>query len=141
MKSFLLDTNVISEVMRTAPDVRVLRFLSGLEAAWLSVITLHELDYGTERLPLGRRRSSLEDAAGALTAGYGDRILAIGRAEARQAALIRVEAQRQGRVMHLADAMIAGTAKEHGLTLATRNIPDFAGLGVPVLNPWMDGAD
>lgn len=136
MKGFLLDTNVISEVMKMTPTPAVLSFLSGLEEGWLSVVTLHELDYGIERLPPGRRRTGLQAAMEALVAQYEDRILTFGRGEARCAALIRLEAHRQGRVLHLADAMIAGIAKQHDLTVATRNTSDFAGLGVPVLDPW-----
>jgi predicted nucleic acid-binding protein len=138
---FLLDTCVISELVKTAPDSNVLSFLSGLETVWLSAVTLHELDYGIERLPPGKRRSGLQAAVGALMAQYDDRILPFGWAEARQAALLRVEASRQGRVMHLADAMIAATAKEHDLIVATPNVADFAGLSVRVADPWLPPAN
>lgn len=64
------------------------------------------------------------------------RLLPLARQEAEWAARLRAQAQRSGRVMHLADALIAGTAKVHALAVATRNVGDFEYLGVAVTNPW-----
>ena len=71
-----------------------------------------------------------------LTAESDDRILPVRRREAAQAALLRAQSRRLGRVLHLADALIAGTANVHGLTVATRNVGDFDCLDVAVINPW-----
>lgn len=73
---------------------------------------------------------------------YADRVLPLERREAESAAELRATAQRSGRVLHLGDALIAGTAKAHGLLIATRNVSDFDGLDADVTNPWEepDGA-
>ncbi|MCK0197368.1 type II toxin-antitoxin system VapC family toxin [Ancylobacter sp. 6x-1] len=134
----LLDTNVISEITRPARSEQVMRFLDALEDGYISVVTLHELTYGLERLPSGTRRNALSEAIAQFLALYSDRILGIGTAEARTAAVLRAGQAERGRTLHLADALIAGTALVHGLTIATRNIADFEGLGVPLHDPWAD---
>ena len=136
MSGYLLDTNVVSEIFREAPDFQVRSFLAEQEDLWLSVIALHELEFGLNLLPRGRRREDLRTALSSYVEAYADFILPVTRAEAEQAALLRVQAQRGGRVLHLADALIAGTAIVHNLMLATRNVKDFAALDVDVVNPW-----
>ena len=136
MSGYLLDTNVVSEIFREAPDLQVRSFLAEQEDLWLSVIALHELEFGLNLLPRGRRREDLRTALSSYVEAYADFILPVTRAEAEQAALLRVQAQRGGRVLHLADALIAGTAIVHNLMLATRNVKDFAALDVNVVNPW-----
>ncbi len=139
MNGCLLDTNVLSEVMRVSPNPKILNFFADLEDAWLSVITLHELEYGIERLPAGRKRSAIKAAMASLASEYEDRTLAVGASEACLAALIRGEAYRRGRTVHMADALIAATAKERNLAVVTRNISDFVGLGVDLIDPWNHG--
>ncbi len=136
MKGILLDTNVISELTRDEPDARVISFLNRHRALWVSSIVLHELEFGLRLLPAGRRREGLQAVVARFVAEYADRILPLARREAEAAAELRVHAQRSGRVLHLGDALIAGTAKAHGLALATRNVTDFDGLEVDVINPW-----
>ncbi|MEE9354001.1 MAG: type II toxin-antitoxin system VapC family toxin [Methylococcaceae bacterium] len=136
MKGFLLDTNVISELVKPAPDKNVVEFLSTMDSAWLSIISLHELTYGLELLPKGKRRSELDEKLRQLLSEYNDRIIPINQPEANQAALFRVQAKNKGRVIHLADALIAGTAKGHDLSVVTRNVDDFLGVDVEVVNPW-----
>jgi predicted nucleic acid-binding protein len=136
VKGFLLDTNIISEIMKGRPNKRVISFLSKLEGAWVSTVTLHELDYGLALLPHGSRRAGLEKALSALIAEYGDVILPVDRAEAREAADLRAAARQAGHSLHLGDALIAGTAKAHDLCVATRNVSDFDGLGLDLVNPW-----
>ncbi len=136
MSGYLLDTNVVSEVFRRTPDPQVRSFLAEQEELWLPVIALHELEFGLNLLPPGRRREDLRTALSSYLEVYADFILPVTRAEAEQAALLRVQAQRGGRVLHLADALIAGTAIVHNLILATRNVKDFAALEVDVVNPW-----
>ena len=138
MSGYLLDTNVISETMRRVPDVRVVTFLAEQDDLWLSSIVVHELEYGMRRLPQGRRRSGLEADLLRLTTEYEDRILPLDRTGAEWAARFRALVQRSGHMLDLGDALIAGTAKAHDLALATRNITDFHGVDVDLVNPWED---
>ena len=132
----LLDTNVISETTRQTPDANVLRFLADLDHAFVSVITIHELHFGICRLPLGQRRTDLAAAVDGFLSVFADAVIDLDWARARRAGELRADAHAGGRVLHLADALIAATALEHGLHLATRNAGDFAGLGLSIVNPW-----
>ena len=136
MSAILLDTNVVSELTRDAPDSRVVAFLTRHTDLWVSSIVLHELDFGVRLLPAGRRRDGLRSALAEFVNEYADRVLPLERREAESAAELRAAAHRSGRVLHLGDALIAGTAKAHGLMVATRNVTDFEGLDVDVTNPW-----
>lgn len=136
MTQILLDTNIISELGKPEPQQSVVDFLMTLPVAWLSTITLHELEYGLALLPKGNRRSAIENTVSALVSQYGDYIITVGQHEAQQAALLRAAMKQQGKVLHLADSLIAGTAKVHNLVIATRNIKDFEGLGVELINPF-----
>lgn len=136
MSGFLLDTNVVSEATRTAPDPRVVAFLAERNDLWLPTIVLHEIEFGIQVLPYGRRRNDLQAMTSGVIAQHREHILPLERDAAERAAALRVHARREGRVLGLADALIAGIASIHALTVATRNVGDFAGLGVDVLNPW-----
>ena len=136
MNGFLLDTNVISELVKPAPNRSVVEFLSTLDNAWLSILSLHEITYGLGLLPRGKRRSELEEKLQLLLSEYSDMVIPIDQSEADQAAFIRVQAKHQGRVIHLADALIAGTAKVHNLSVVTRNVDDFLGIDIGIINPW-----
>ena len=136
MTGWLLDTNVVSELARPRPDSRVLAFLSDIDSAYLSVITIHELDFGRRRSPGPRRRAELGAWLAALEGEYAERILPIERATATEAARLRANAAGDGRTVHLADALIAGTAIQHRLTIATRNTSDFDDGGVAAFDPW-----
>lgn len=136
MTGVLLDTNVVSELTRETPDSRVLAFLAGHDDLWLSAVVLHELDFGVGLLPPGRRRDGISAALSAFVTEYEDRILPVGRPEARQAAALRARAHRSGRVLDLGNALIAGTASANDLSVATRNVRDFDGLGLDVIDPW-----
>ena len=136
MTGFLLDTNVVSELTRDRPDPRVVAFLSAQPDLWLSTLVLHELEYGLELLPSGARRDGLGAVLSAFIAEYEDRILPLDRMAAGWAARFRARAHRSGRVLDLGDALIAGTARAHDLSLATRNFRDFDRLDVEVTDPW-----
>ena len=136
MSGALLDTNVVSEIMRPAPNPRVLTFLTEEPDLWLSAIVIHELEFGLARLPPGGRRDRMRAVMVGFTNMYEDRVLPLQRTEAEQAALLRVKARQSGRTLLLADALIAGTAVVNGLSVATRNIADFEYLDVGVINPW-----
>ena len=136
MSGFLLDTNALSEMTRDAPNPRVLAFLAGRIDLWIPTIVLHELEFGIQLLPRGRRREQLGRALASIIAEHEERILPLERDAAERAAELRARAQQAGRVVDVGDALIAGIASVHALTVATRNVGDFAGLGVDVLNPW-----
>jgi len=136
MSGVLLDTNLVSEMTRTAPDTRVVDYLTSLPSSFLSVVTVLELQYGVARKPRGRRRSELTVAIDRLLSEYGDALLDIDRAVAALAGTLRATEEASGRTLHVADALIAATARVHELTLATRNVRDFEHLGIAVVNPW-----
>lgn len=115
------------------------RFLLGIDIynqTLSQCINLHELTYGLRLLQKGKRRVDLEEKLQQLLSECSDWIIPIAQSEASQAALFRVQAKRQGRVVHLADALIAGTAKEHNLSVVTRNADDFLGIDIEIANPW-----
>jgi toxin FitB len=134
--TILLDTNVISETTRQTPNADVLGFLANLNHGFISVVTIHELQFGICHLPLGQRRSELAAAVDRLLATFDNAIIDLDRLIATRAGQLRADAQANGRVLHLADALIAATALERGLHLATRNVSDFAGFGLTIVNPW-----
>ncbi|MCX7082526.1 MAG: type II toxin-antitoxin system VapC family toxin [Methylococcales bacterium] len=137
MKAYLLDTNVISEIMTSVPNQRVIDFLAHLKESYLSVITLHELQYGLQLLPEGQRRNSIANKLQNLLTYYNDYIIPVNQAIALQAALLRADAKQEGRIVHLADALIASTARVNNWIVATRNTNDFIDSGVDIINPWI----
>ena len=136
MSGYLLDTNVVSEVVKSDPEPRVVSFLLDESDLRLSTIVLHELTFGLGLLPDGRRRDLLGHALASFIAGYADMVLPVDRSAADHAANLRVQAHRAGRVLTLTDALIAGTALANNLAIATRNVEDFRGLDAPIFNPW-----
>ena len=139
MNGFLLDTNVVSELTRDTPEPQVIEFLTGHSELWFSTIVLHELEFGLRLLPDGRRREDLRAMLEDFMETYANRILPVAYEEGQWAARFRADARRCGRVLHLGDALIAGTARAHDLAIATRNVRDFNGLDVATVNPWEGG--
>ena len=136
MSGFLLDTNVVSEMTKETPDPRVVAFLAERRDLWLSVIVVHELAFGLRLLPQGQRRELLEAVLSAFLTRYESRILPLGRSDAEWAAELRAQARLSGRTLDQGDALIAGTAKARGLSVATRNTKHFDYLEVQVTDPW-----
>ena len=136
MSTFLLDTNVISEYTRPSPHFAVIEFLAEQDDLWLSVVVIHELEYGIAILDEGRRRNRIRIAVSRFLEGYRDCILPVDRRICEIAASMRARARRGGRTLKIPDALIAGTAKVHNLSLATRNVRDFRGLDIEIVNPW-----
>lgn len=136
----LLDTCVISEMTKPTPNARVLAWMAAHHArAALSVVVLGEIACGIAVLPDGQRRRHLTTWLDDLERRFADRILPIDPAVARAWAALHAARQQAGRPLAMADGLIAATAQVHGLTLATRNGPDFHGLiGVRVADPWME---
>ena len=136
MKAYLLDTNVISEIMTTEPNQRVIDFLAQIKESYLSVITLHELHYGLQLLPEGQRRNTIANKLQSLLTHYIDYIIPVNQAISLQASVLRADAKQEGRIVHLADALIASTAKVNNWIVATRNTNDFIDSGVEIIDPW-----
>lgn len=136
MSGYLLDANVISELTKDPPAPQVITFLTQQNDLWLSVIVIHELEFGVQGMPDGQRRDRVNAFYGTFIDKLADRVLPVERAVAEHVAQLRAQSRRAGRVLHLADALIAGTAIVHNLVLATRNDKDFVDLGVDVVNPW-----
>ena len=99
-------------------------------------MAVHELAFGLQLLPSGQRRDVLRAVLSGFITDYQDRILPVDRMGAEWAAYYCAQAHRSGRVLDLGDALIAGTARAHDLSVATRNVADFEGLDVDVTNPW-----
>jgi predicted nucleic acid-binding protein len=137
--SFLLDTNVISEWVRPQPDPGVIRCLSELDedSVFMSVITLVELRYGIERMPQGARKQRLHEwLSYDLPSRFADRLLFVDAAIADHWGKAMAQAESNGHSGKVMDVCIAAIANFHGLTLVTRNVSDFAPLGVKIMNPW-----
>ena len=136
----LLDTNVLSELMRPAPDPRVLEWLDGHPAdeVWISAVTVGEIRLGIEMLPDGKRRQRLAGLADDMfQTEFGNRCLPYDMLAAAEYGSIVAARSRVGRPVSVEDAQIAAIARSAGLTLATRNVSDFDGIdGLPVVNPW-----
>lgn len=139
MTDYALDTNVISEVTKDAPDPRVVAFLHGGDIFWLPSVVVHELEYGIALLPQGRRRNRLRSLIDEILLEYRSHILPLDRAGAEWAAHYRAQILRSGREPDLIDTLIAGIVKAHNMPLATRNVRDFERLDIPLYNPWNNG--
>ena len=136
---FLLDTNVPSELTKPAPDVRVRDWVDAQDDAslYLSAVTVGELRRGFTILPHGRRRAQLEQwLEQYLLPLFAGRVLPVTQSIGNRWGVLDGECQLRGTPLNTADGMIAATALEHDLTVVTRNVKDFAGLGVSVFNPW-----
>jgi predicted nucleic acid-binding protein len=129
--SFLVDTNVLSELARPRPEPRVIEWAGGLASVTLSVITVEEVFFGLS----ARRNPRIERWFEAFLE-TDCRILEITDSIARHAGILRGQLGKRGRPRAQADMLIAATAALHGLTLATRNERDFEDCGVTVMNPF-----
>jgi predicted nucleic acid-binding protein len=135
----ILDTNVLSALMRTAPEAEVVRWLDHqpAESIWITSITLFETRLGLALLPRGRRRRSLELAFDRLLAeDLENRVLDFDSAAATEAAALAASRQRTGRPVDMRDTQIAGIALARRAKLATRNVRHFQDLSVTVIDPW-----
>jgi predicted nucleic acid-binding protein len=135
----VLDTDVLSSLMLSSPVAAVIAWLDRQvrSSVWTTAITVLELRFGTERLPVGNRRSQLEERIARVFAETIEgRILAFDTVAGEQTAVLMAQRQRAGRIGELRDAMIAGIAIARHATLATRNTRHFTDLPVPVVEPW-----
>jgi predicted nucleic acid-binding protein len=135
----LLDTNVISELIRPKPDEGVTEWLDTLDSAAVATtaITAAELLYGIARLPAGKRKERLDEAIrGLLEDDLAGRVEPFDAAAAARYAALVSDPDEAGRPISMADAQIAAICLDLGATLATRNTADFEDTGVDLVDPW-----
>jgi predicted nucleic acid-binding protein len=135
----ILDTNVVSELMAVAPAESVVEWTAARPTGTLytTCITQAEILFGIHLLPKGKRRHRIEAAADQLfDKVFAGRLIAFGQDAARAYARIAAERRRRGKPITTLDAQIAAIARASGAELATRNVEDFDGCGVEVIDPW-----
>lgn len=135
----ILDTNVLSALMRPEPEARIAAWLDlqPPESAWITSITLFEIRMGLALLPEGRRRQTLEtELTRVLEADLENRILPFDDSAATEAAALAAKRQLAGRPVDFRDTQIAGIVLARRAVLATRNVRHFADLAAQVVNPW-----
>ena len=136
----ILDTNVLSALMRAEPERSVVAWLDAqpAESIWITSITVFEALFGLALLPTGRRRRELDSSFARLVEEDLDsRVLDFDRAAAIEAASLAARRSRLGRPVDLRDTQIAGIALSRRATIATRNMKHFRDLDVPLVDPWM----
>jgi toxin FitB len=135
----VLDTNVVSALMRDEPDPAVVAWLDSLppESIWTTSITVFEIRLGLEILAAGKRQRQLEEAfAKALEEDFDGRVLPFNQSAAQAAGRIAAERRRAGRTVEIRDVQIAGIVSARKATLATRNTRHFEGCGLVLTDPW-----
>ena len=134
----VFDTNVISELMRSEPSSVVVGWVRSCRASELytTSITFAEVRYGIERLPDGSRKQLLRTVADEVFAAFEEQVLSFDAEAATRYAAIVTERDRAGLPIDGFDAQIAAICRSHGAALATRNLKDFHGTGIEVLDPW-----
>src|SRR5208283_3242414 len=135
----ILDTNVLSALMRQSPDKNVIAWLDKQPrtSVWTTSVTVLEVQFGLQIMALGKRRSLLIQAFEAVLDKIGYRVAPFDTAAAQQAGDLMAPRQKKGHPGDLRDTMIAGIVLAHHATLVTRNIAHFEDLSVPVINPWL----
>jgi hypothetical protein len=135
----VVDTNVLSALMRRVPDASVITWLDGQPrtSVWTTSITILEVQFGLQVMPVGKRRSGLMELfERVLTEKIERRVASFDTLAARHTAELMAVRQKNGRPGDLRDTMIAGIVLASRATLATRNTKHFEDLSVPMVNPW-----
>ena len=135
----LLDTNVLSALMRDPPDAAVVRWLDEQvpERVWTTAVNAFEVRFGLARMAEGRKRRALEEAFEAvLSEDLAGRVAPIDRAAAEAAGLLAARREAAGRTVDVRDTLIGGVALARRATVATRNVRHFDDLETGVLDPW-----
>lgn len=135
----LVDTNVVSEPLRPAPDMRVVQWLDAQAAdtLFISSVSVAELLVGVARLPQGKRKHALADGLQSLLETlFAGRILPFDQHDAVHHAQRVAHAGRNGHSVSMADAQIAAIASRHGMRVVTRDTAPILAMGLEVLNPW-----
>lgn len=139
MSGFLLDTNIISELIRPKPEAKLTDWLESADEdlLYLSVLTVGEIRKGIVAMEQGKRRAALQSWLEAdLKPRFSGRVLPIDEATADRWGAITGAAASQGITVPVVDGLLAATALQHSLTLVTRNTRNFAGTNVPAFSPW-----
>jgi tRNA(fMet)-specific endonuclease VapC len=137
--NYILDTNVIAELVTSQPDPNVTRWIEGVDpqTVYLSVITVGELKKGVEKIPDSRRKTVLEAwLVKDLLVRFQDHLLPIDTSVMLTWGLLVARLEAIGKPMPAIDSLIAATTLRSGCTLATRNVGDFEHAGISLLNPW-----
>ena len=134
----ILDTNVLSALMRETPDTKVISWLDtqSRTSVWTTSVTVLEIRIGLQIMATGKKRSLWSQAFERLLETMGHRIAAFDDGAAVEAASLMAARQRKGRPVELRDTMIAGIVLARNASLATRNVAHFEDLTVRVINPW-----
>lgn len=135
----IVDTNIVSELMKAAPSIKVMAWVNAQEAnqLYITTVTIAEITYGLATLDQGKRRDSLEDAfTKAVLAAFKYRVLSFDEPAAHIYGKIMGHRKEIGRPLSILDGQIAAIAKAHDATLATRNIKDFGDCEIPLINPF-----
>ncbi len=135
---YLLDTCVISELVKPEPNLSVRAWLANIpsEALFLSVITIGEIRKGLVKLPASKRKNHLTQWLNTLLEKYDDRIIPIDLSISETWGIMQGQAEQAGTPMATLDGLIAATAASHSLIIVTRNERDFIPSHLPVINPW-----
>jgi toxin FitB len=135
----ILDTNVVSELMRPEPAPGVASWVRDRDRRELrtTAITLAEIRYGIARLPEGRRKHVLLAAADEVFSAFADQVLPVDTAAAEHYAVITSSRERAGKSITGFDALLAAVCRSQGAALATRNASDFEGTGIEIIDPWL----
>ena len=135
----IVDTNIVTEMMKVAPAQVVVSWLNAQDSSklFLTTITIGEIGYGLETLPWGKRRLQLEQGfEKVLTEAFGGRILTFDEDAARHYGVIMGRRKEIGRPLSIPDGQIASIARAKGFAVATRNVRDFVECGVEIVNPF-----
>lgn len=135
----LLDTNIISELMKPVPAAKVMYWLDKEEVTelFISTITIAEIAYGINALAKGRRKQSLEDAFyKAINESFKHRHLYFDENAAHAYGKLMAKRKEQGKPLSILDGQIAAIATVHGAAIATRNVKDFSNLNLELINPF-----
>ena len=139
----VLDTNVVSELMRNEPAAAVLTWLQRNSGnnLYTTTVTVAEVRYDVARLPEGRRRESLQQAANEIFAAFPRQVLPFDLAAANAYADLIIGREAMGRPISGFDAQIAAICRSQAATLATRNSKDFTDTGIAIVDPWLERSD
>lgn len=134
----ILDTDVVSALMRNVPEPDVAKWLDGQPQAsiWTTSVTILEIQVGLRIMPAGKKQTFLSEGFEELLKRIQHRIAVFGEESARLAADLTAARQKKGRVVEVRDTMIAGIVLTHRARLATRNISHFDDIGAVVVDPW-----
>ena len=134
----ILDTNVVSALMRNVPEPDVAKWLDRQppSSIWTTSVTILEIQVGLRIMPAGRKQTFLSEGFEELLNRIQHRVAAFGEESARRAADLTAERQKKGRAGEVRDTMIAGIVLTHRARLATRNTSHFADISATVVNPW-----